>query len=106
MVDTVLYPTLKELVEKIRKVLVKYYKAYLRFSECLFEKHTSEDDNISFIQGKIFGKLLSLFESGLWKITSGRHCWELIAVAEKAKVRQWLETKATAMKKRHKDIFY
>lgn len=25
--------------------------------------------------------------------------WELISVAEKAKVRQWLETEATAMKK-------
>lgn len=88
MVDTVLYLTLKDLVEKIRKVLIKYYKAYLRFSECLFKKYTSEDGNISFIQGRTFVKLLSLFKSGLWKITSGRHCWELIAVAEKAKVRQ------------------
>lgn len=26
-------------------------------------------------------------------------CWELIDVAEKAKVKQWLETEATAMKK-------
>lgn len=29
-------------------------------------------------------------------------CWELIDVAEKAKVKQWLETEATAMKKIHR----
>lgn len=47
-----------------------------------------------------FVKLLNLFKSSLWKTTWGRHCWELIAVAEKTEVREWLETEATAMKKK------
>ena len=46
MVDTVLCPTSIEVVERNRKVLANSNKTYLRFSECLFEKKTSEDGNI------------------------------------------------------------
>ena len=43
--DSVLCPTLKDVVEKNRKVLGKCNKTYLKFSECPFEKETSEDGN-------------------------------------------------------------